>query len=380
MRWELKWNQNQKLIVLLVATMLLCNGCWDKKELNQLALVQMAAVDYNDDSYQVTLQLILPSADQDMVTGNNLWTMRGDGSSVGEALQQIAQAAPRELYLDHLTVVLLGEGLLRQNIEQGIEFLLKENVLRRRTSLLAVQGNAGDLLTESAKLAKMDIYYIENLIKDQKRRVHGGNAIINEHYLSTYNGLQETFMIPRIVLEESHLRLDGAALVQTGTLITWEDRAWLQGYYWTTGGKDVITLPYSDLMPNSESAELENKANRQIVIELQKKACKWEVVSEKPLEIKVHLRGSIKLVSGYDSWKNSIEANEVSMQIQRLVEQKALEELNSTVQKAQQNKTDAFHLGRWLYAWHPQLVEAENWSEQFAKVSILYDVKTSIEV
>ena len=158
MRWELKWNQNQKLIVLLVATMLLCNGCWDKKELNQLALVQMAAVDYNDDSYQVTLQLILPSADQDMVTGNNLWTMRGDGSSVGEALQQIAQAAPRELYLDHLTVVLLGEGLLSQNIEQGIEFLLKENVLRRRTSLLAVQGNAGDLLTESAMLHLLNFH------------------------------------------------------------------------------------------------------------------------------------------------------------------------------------------------------------------------------
>ena len=56
-----------KFIPLIVFTLLFCNGCWDKKELNQLALAQVAAIDYEDDSYQVTLQLIIPGADKETV-------------------------------------------------------------------------------------------------------------------------------------------------------------------------------------------------------------------------------------------------------------------------------------------------------------------------
>ena len=55
-----------KFIPLILFALLFCNGCWDKKELNQLALAQVAAIDYEDDSYQVTLQLIIPGAEHAM--------------------------------------------------------------------------------------------------------------------------------------------------------------------------------------------------------------------------------------------------------------------------------------------------------------------------
>ncbi|MBQ5707577.1 MAG: hypothetical protein IIV69_04815, partial [Peptococcaceae bacterium] len=215
MKFGLEYGMWLRIMPLIMITLLFCNGCWDKKELNQLALAQVIAIDYKDGQYQATLQLIIPGADQETVNSENLWTMTGTGTSVGETMQQIALAAPRELYLDHLNLVLLGEGVLEHDVTEALDYLVKENVLRRRTQLLAVAGDAGSLLMDSTDLAKMDIFYIDNLLKDQRRRVHGSDAIINAYYLSVQNGLSETMVIPQLILEpKTELRLDGAALVQ----------------------------------------------------------------------------------------------------------------------------------------------------------------------
>ncbi len=384
-----------KMVLVVVMILLFCNGCWDKKELNQLALAQVMAVDYQDRSYQITLQLILPNAGEETITSDNLWSVSGIGASVGEALQQIALKAPRELYLDHLDLVLLGEGVLQHNMEQGLDYLLKENVLRRRTSLLAVQGNAGEVLAASAELAKMDIFYMDNLLSEQSRRVHGNDADINTYYLSTYNGLQDTMAIPRIVMEQEDgkaksLRLDGVALIQKGVLATWEEKEWLPGYYWMTGGSEVITLQYNELVGVEEGNDRSDTdstgqltvpwSERQVVVELQKKKCQWELGSEVPLKVKAKLRGTIKIISGYDSWKNSEEADAICARIQQRVEENAMEQIIASVQKAQANKTDPFRLGRWLYAWHPQLVQADRWQEQFAALPITFAIETKVEL
>ena len=44
-----------QLAGLLLITVLLCSGCWDKKEYNQLALAQSIAIDYADGQYQLTM-------------------------------------------------------------------------------------------------------------------------------------------------------------------------------------------------------------------------------------------------------------------------------------------------------------------------------------
>ena len=355
-----------RIVPLVIMTLLFCNGCWDKKELNQLALAQVIAIDYSDGLYQSTLQLIIPSADKETVTSENLWTMTGTGVSVGETMQQIALAAPRELYLDHLDLVLLGDGVLCHDVGQALEYLVKENVLRRRTQLLAVEGDAGTLLSNSTELAKMDIFYMDNLLKDQRRRVHSSDAIINAYYMSENNGLAETMVIPHLILEpKKELRLEGAALVQNGKVTRWADKDWVSGYYWLVGGSGIMTL---------------SDENGQIVVELDKKKCKWEIISEVPLTIKGTLRATIKIISGYDNWKDSAEADTITHRIQAGVETQALEQIQKTVAQAQQDGTDTFHLGRWLYAWHPNLVENNAWSEQFAALPIVLEMDTSIEV
>ena len=187
-----------KILPLTLLVLLFCNGCWDKKEFNQLAIAQTIAVDYDKGQYELTIQLVMPTASDTDVSSDSMWIIQGNGESVAEAMEQISRSAPRELYLDHLDIVLLGEGLLQHDVRQGMEYLIQEDVLRRRTSLLAVKGNAGELLQIKQKLADVDIYYLRNLLRDQRQWVKGGDTVINDYYLAMDGRLPEGLVIPQI--------------------------------------------------------------------------------------------------------------------------------------------------------------------------------------
>ena len=44
-----------KKILIIILTLLLCTGCFDYKEINDLAIINAIGVDYENDEYVITL-------------------------------------------------------------------------------------------------------------------------------------------------------------------------------------------------------------------------------------------------------------------------------------------------------------------------------------
>lgn len=361
----------KRLLLLFILTAVFCNGCWDKKEFNQLALAQNIAIDYLDNQYQVTLQLIMSDASEESISGENMWVVAGQGDSVGEALEQIALCAPRELYLGHLDIVLLGEGVLKHDMGQGMEYLLKQNVLRRRTKLLAVEGVAGDILQAEPKLADVDIFYLSNLLKDQSRLTKDRSAIVNDYYLAVCNDVQGAFIIPRVeVQDEKTLRIHGSALIQDKKLSRWVDTPWMHIYHWFSGGQEIVKL--KDIGPDKDD----------FTVEIRKSKCRWELLSKEPLRVRANLKGKLYIVENNKAIEEftlqQIEA--LNRLVKQTMDEKIIKEVEQGIAEEQQAGTDSLHLGRWLYAWHPDLLEGQDWETIFPKVEIEVSLETKIEL
>lgn len=359
------------LALLLCCTAALCTGCWDRKDFNQLAIAQAIAVDYADGQYQLTVQLLMPNAVEDTVSSDSIWIIGGKGASVGDALEDLALRAPREIYLDHLDIVLLGEGLLQKGMEEGLEYMMQQSVLRRRTSLLAVEGLAGDVLQAKAELADVDIYYLKNLLRDQKRRVKGGETVLNDYYLTMQNGIDEGLVIPRVEVEnEKAIRLQGAAVILDKALWGWVNQQWLASYHWITGGREIITLEGIGFHGGT------------VTVELQKESCKWELVAEEPLQVRLKLQARLFAVeNAVQTERLSLEEIELGKQrLQEAVEQQALQQLQAYIAQLQQAGCDTLQLGRWLRAWHPALVDEEAWPQLFSEMNIDIQLETKVEL
>lgn len=52
-------------ILIIILTLLLCTGCFDYKEINDLAIINAIGVDYEDDEYVITLEILNDQIDKD---------------------------------------------------------------------------------------------------------------------------------------------------------------------------------------------------------------------------------------------------------------------------------------------------------------------------
>ena len=54
-----------KKILIIILTLLLCTGCYDYKEINDLAIISAIGVDYENDEYVITLEILNDQIDKD---------------------------------------------------------------------------------------------------------------------------------------------------------------------------------------------------------------------------------------------------------------------------------------------------------------------------
>ena len=129
-----------------VFSVLLISGCWDRKEINDLAFVSGAALDLapNGD-YLVSLQVAIPSADQSLGGGpGKFFVISATGINANEALEKPrAKKLANAVYCPSACVVFVGERLARHGIKDILDIYTHDPRNRLRTYLMVVKGGDG---------------------------------------------------------------------------------------------------------------------------------------------------------------------------------------------------------------------------------------------
>lgn len=368
----LKWKQVQ-MVVLLLMVSLLCSGCLeDKKEMNQLALAQTAAIDRKGELFQLTLQIIIPRSGEESITAENLWILQGEGESVGEALEQLSYSAPRQIYLGQLNMILVGESVLEKELSSTFSYLIQQNLLRRRTYFLAVEGEASEILKAKPELGKVDVFYLSNLIQDQERRIPGSSTLINDCLMAS-EVKEEGLFIPAVQqISEKELELVGGALVKNDALVAWADQAWTDSYYWLHGKITSGALVLHDVW---------NQGDR-ISMDVEQSSYRFKLVQEKPLKVEVSVKTRLNVTenSGNENIRNVQELQQMNQQLKEEAEKQIKKNIEQALRQAQRWNCDAFGLQRWMNAYHPSLVQSLDWAETFPKIEFNVKVDSNIKL
>lgn len=112
--------------------MILCilavlTGCWDRKEMDDLALVMASGIDVAEDGQiEITLQIALPtgipSAVQSGGKGHKSFiVISAKGVSASEASSRLQQQLSRAIYFGHRGVIVIGEQYARRGLKQLLD-------------------------------------------------------------------------------------------------------------------------------------------------------------------------------------------------------------------------------------------------------------------
>ncbi|MBE3582658.1 MAG: Ger(x)C family spore germination protein [Limnochordaceae bacterium] len=155
----IRYGQGAALVAAALSLSLSVAGCWDRTEINELAIVFASAVDYEDGQWINTAGFIR-TASQGAATGATGAGGSGGGGGGGPARFTVTVQAPtireahaklalfvsRRIHWDHATAVLVGEQAARQGIEPVLDLWTRETDLRTTALVFLTRGKAQDVL------------------------------------------------------------------------------------------------------------------------------------------------------------------------------------------------------------------------------------------
>lgn len=149
---------------------LILAGCWDRVELNDLAIVTAAAIDKSeDDQVEISLEIFIPKSmggSSQEVGGNGDITMlmSHKGSNLADALSKLQKEMPRKIFWGSCNVFIFGEDLVEEGIQHHLDFLLRHPQPREGSFTFISEGKAKKFLAQKSKLERYSAEDIQGIV------------------------------------------------------------------------------------------------------------------------------------------------------------------------------------------------------------------------
>lgn len=154
----------KKLFLVLIVFSL--TGCWNYRELNNLAIATGIAIDKVDDNFQITIMIANSKKQSSSETNSQASTAvyTGKGETIYEAWKDAAMAISKQIYIGHIEVLILSEEVSKSDFFDSIDFLFRYPQTRNNFYIVIANScNAGDVLKINLPL---EFYPSQNIMKN----------------------------------------------------------------------------------------------------------------------------------------------------------------------------------------------------------------------
>lgn len=209
---------------LLLMPLLAMTGCWDRKEMDDLALVMGSGIDMTEDGQiEVSLQIALPMGMQGgvQVTAKKpkpVMVVSAKGGVLQEQLGQIQQQLSRQIFFGHRAVLVIGENYARHGIDQVLDSMLRFPDSRYNCFILTSRGT-------TAKEILSSLYPLEVIPAIGMKNMQNGEYSYRESIDKFLDSLAERGRMPAtgairpVKNDEKSFAIDGEAVYRENKLV-----------------------------------------------------------------------------------------------------------------------------------------------------------------
>lgn len=159
-----------KKIVLIIITLfilLISSGCYNYKEINNMAIVSSIGIDKDNknDKYIVSAQ-IMNSKESENSEDSQITVYTKEGNTVHEALRNITLKSPRKLYGNHLSKIVLSEEVAKEGIDNILDTFNRVTEVRNEFIITIVkEDKASDVLKVLTTTESIPAEYVKLSLK-----------------------------------------------------------------------------------------------------------------------------------------------------------------------------------------------------------------------
>lgn len=377
----------KKLIILLLLLFGVC-GCWNYKELDDYSIITGIAIDKKDNDYEVSVLISnasKSSGDSPDSSESKSVVYSGKGNSIFKALKDLALISPKELYLDHFSILVISEEIATEGVYNIVDFFLRYPNARKDFSIaISKDCKAKDTLKIITPLTDFPSQSIADNLKFSTN-LQGAISDLN------YNELLYDLIAPGMEVSMNSIKIIGdeeegsskentessepKTYLKLGNLAIFKDDKFIkftteQESFGINIIKNNITEMYMKINM-SDGYVVVNPVNFSTEVDIKLKD-KSPVIS-----IKTDGNAKVMEVNGHID----LEDDSIIEEIRKKSNNKIKSYIKKALNVATENETDIFGFGLEIYKDYPDYFNEvkDSWNENLDELKIKIDSDLTIK-
>lgn len=371
----------KSLILILLISLL--GGCWDRTELNDLALITALAFDKSENNQiKVTVQIVIPQSQGGvgMMGGGGSGTAKKTtvrteehGFDTADALSKLQRKIPRKLFWGQCKIFIFSESLAKTGIREQFDFLVRHPQPRERAFMFISKGKAADALELFPPIERSSAEVLRKLSELQI-----GIRVTIEQMSIMLKGDSQTAALPLLYILPKNKSAEpfqtipyifGTAVFKKDKMVGEISEKVTRGVMWIKNEIKEYTVTYEANEAEGLVSLKPVKANVKLIPKIEGE--KWKMTLKVQTEGDIVQNSTLLNPMNPDllSNMNKAFANDVRGRIQL-----ALQEIQERL------KVDILGFATEFHRKYPKQWEKnkDNWEELFPKVEVNLDIKTQI--
>ncbi len=189
-----------KKLLLILITLTFLTGCYNYRELNDLAIVTAVSISKEKDNYNIAVQVVNPKKDQDTSSSNepDFIVYKSKGKTLQAAFESLVKESPKRMYKTQMQILIIDEKMAKNNIKEVFEYLARNPEIRNEFNVLI--GKSDNILETLTPLNNLSSQNILDSLKASSKYLGNTNLLTFNELLSDYQNEKTEMAIPVIKL------------------------------------------------------------------------------------------------------------------------------------------------------------------------------------
>lgn len=189
-----------KKLLLILITLTFLTGCYNYRELNDLAIVTAVSISKEKDNYNIAVQVVNPKKDQDTSSSNepDFIVYKSKGETLQAAFESLVKESPKRMYKTQMQILIIDEKMAKNNIKEVFEYLARDPEIRNEFNVLI--GKSDNILETLTPLNNLSSQNILDSLKASSKYLGNTNLLTFNELLSDYQNEKTEMAIPVIKL------------------------------------------------------------------------------------------------------------------------------------------------------------------------------------
>ncbi|WP_227938969.1 Ger(x)C family spore germination protein [Alkalihalobacillus deserti] len=371
------------IILLLCDTLFLLTGCWDRREINDIAIILNTGIDYKDEKeIELSVEIVMPEEMSGKIMegggGGGVRTTfveSATGVTMADARSKLQEKVARFLIWGHAEVTVIGEKLAEQGIREHIDFFARLPEARLRNHIFVSKGTAKDLISSLPHLEDSSSDTLKELAQFQI-----GMEVTMKDLLQMLKSEAGGVALPMVetvpfkqekgkMEDKTQMKLSGTAVFKDDKMIGSLDSEVTRGLLWLRDEIQYATVTVDVPVGEGKISSEMIRAQTDLIPSIENDTWKMTVKVEVEDDI-------IQNASNLD-----LRNPEFIKMIEKELEKTIEERIKKAVDKAQKEmKVDIFTFNTSFQREYKKKWQTakENWDVIFPKIEIVYEIKVHV--